>query len=265
MENEEIVEFNRTAWNRQVELKNQWTVPVDREVIRAARKGEWDVLLTPGISVPREWFPPLSGCGVLCLASGGGQQGPVLAAAGADVVVLDNSPRQLERDRVVAGRESLNIETVQGDMADLSMFSGGSFDLVFHPVSNCFVSDVKPVWLEAFRVLRPGGILLAGFSNPVRYLIDWDLAERTGDLHAKHPLPYSDAESLSEEEKKRYQDKGDPLEFSHSLEDQIGGQLKAGFVLTGLFEDAFPEGENDPFTDYLPTFIATRALKPPSS
>ena len=49
--------------------------------------------------VPRHWFPAsIKGTALLCLASGGGQQGPVLAAAGADVTVFDTSPRQLGRD-----------------------------------------------------------------------------------------------------------------------------------------------------------------------
>lgn len=55
---------------------------------------------------------------------------------------------------------------------------------------------------------------------------------------------------------------GEPLEFSHSLEDQIGGQLDAGFVLTGLFEDRCPPDDDDPLKDYFPMFIATRAVKP---
>ena len=81
---------------------------------------------------------------MLCLASGGGQQGPILAAAGANVTVFDNSPRQLAQDRLVADREGLAIETVLGDMADLSAFPDARFDLIVHPVSNVFVPDVRP-------------------------------------------------------------------------------------------------------------------------
>ena len=80
--------------------------------------------------------------------------------------MFDNSPQQLARDRLVAEREGLEIRTVQGDMRDLSAFADASFDLVFHPVSNLFCPEVRPVWREAYRVLRQGGILLAGFMNP---------------------------------------------------------------------------------------------------
>jgi len=265
----DVREYNRAAWNREVEGGNKWTVPVGETVIAAARRGEWEILLTPTKPVPRAWFPDLEGADkrhpidVLCLASGGGQQGPVLAAAGARVTVLDNSPRQLEQDRLVAERDGLTITTVEGDMADLSMFSDERFDLIVHPVSNCFAPNVKAVWAEAFRVLRHGGVLLAGFNNPVIYLFDYDLADRTGVLQVKYALPYSDLASLTAEERQQYVETGAPLEFSHTLEDQIGGQLDAGFLLTGFFEDAYDEeAENELLTDYMPTFIATRAVKP---
>jgi SAM-dependent methyltransferase len=258
----DIRQYNREAWNREVEKGNPWTVPVGPEAIAAARRGEWSVVLTPTIPVPRAWFPELKGADVLCLASGGGQQGPVLAAAGGRVVVLDNSPRQLAQDRLVAERERLPITTVEGDMADLHMFPDASFDLIFHPVSNVFAPEVRPVWREAFRVLRPGGALLAGFTNPVRYLFDWGLAERSGDLVVRYRLPYSDIESLSGEALQRYLDDDEPLEYGHTLEDQIGGQLEAGFVLTGFFEDDYAPEAGDPLSPYMPSFIATRAVKP---
>jgi len=238
----DIREYNRIAWDKEVERGNMWTIPVSEAVIAAARRGEWEILLTPSKPVPRTWFPDLKGTAVLCLASGGGQQSPILAAAGAQVTVLDNSPRQLEQDRLAAERHTLPITTVEGDMADLSMFSDQSFDLIVHPVSNIFVPEVRPVWREAFRVLRRGGVLLAGFSNPITYLFDHDLA--------------------TVEERQRYIESGEPLEFSHTLEDQIGGQLDAGFQLTAFFEDAYDEEEDDLLTKYMPTFIATRAVEP---
>jgi SAM-dependent methyltransferase len=252
---------NRAAWNRQVELGNVWTLPVTPEETAAARRGEWAIYLTPTRPVPREWFPPLGGAEVLCLASGGGQQGPILAAAGAHVTVFDNSPRQLARDRMVADRDGLEIATVEGDMRDLSAFAGERFDLIFHPVSNCFVPAVRPVWHEAYRVLRSGGVLLAGFNNPVVYLFDWPAWEEERSLVVAHPLPYSDLERLTPEEKERYHERGDPFEFSHTLEDQIGGQLDAGLLLAGFYEDS-TQNRDDILAGYMPTFIATRAIRP---
>ena len=164
--------INRNAWERKVEIGNRWTIPVNSAEIAAAKQGNRKIYLTPTQEVPRAWFQDLDGLEILCLASGGGQQGPILAAAGALVTVFDNSPRQLAQDRLVAEREGLNISTIEGDMRDLSIFSDESFDLIVHPVSNCFVPEVKKVWVEAYKVLRSEGELISGFINPVDYLFD---------------------------------------------------------------------------------------------
>lgn len=111
-------------------------------------------------------------------------------------------------------------------------------------------------------MLRHGGALLAGITHPAVYLFDYELAERTGILRVRHTLPYSDVESLPPEEKQRYVAEGLPFEFSHTLEDQIGGQLNAGFVLTGFYEDRYGPEEEDPLSRYMPTFIAMRSIKP---
>ncbi len=251
---------NRQAWDRQVEGGNPWTIPVSPREIADARKGIWRVLLTPQIPVPSDWFPPLNGAAVLCLASGGGQQAPILAAAGAAVTVLDNSPRQLERDRYVADRDGLNLDTVEGDMRDLSCFPDGIFDLVFHPVSNTFVPDVRPVWREAYRVLRSGACLLSGFDNPLLHLFDENAYER-GELIVTNALPYSEAKSLSPAELAQHERDGAPLEFGHTLDDQIGGQIAAGFAIVGFYEDRYPEAEGDLLGHYTSTFMATKAYK----
>jgi SAM-dependent methyltransferase len=249
---------NRTAWNREVDHQNPWTVPASPEMIAAARRGDWWVLLTGTKPVPRARFPDLVGCTVLCLASGGGQQGPMLAAAGAQVTVFDNSPRQLAQDRLVADRDGLTLTTVEGDMADLSVFPDASFELVFHPVSNLFVPDVRPVWAEVFRVLRRGGLLLAGFLNPVEYVFDRALADQ-GVFQVRFRLPYSDLTSLAEEERAQTYGADAPMEFSHTLDDQIGGQLAVGLHLTGFYEDY---RQDAPIAAYMPSYIATRAIKP---
>ncbi len=255
--------YNRDAWDRQVEEGNPWTIPVTPEAIAEARQGHWQITVTPSKLVPREWFPPnMAGLDVLCLASGGGQQGPILAATGANVTVFDNSPKQLEQDRMVAEREGLTMTTVEGDMTDLSTFPDQRFDLVVNPISNLFIADVRPLWAEAFRVLRRGGTLISGFNNPAYYLFDRELARLTGILQVKYKLPFSEVHSLSEPEKQRLLAEGSPLEFSHTLNDQIGGQLAVGFIITGFYENAYSEDIPDLVNKYMPTFIATRATKP---
>lgn len=257
---DDIAEHNRAAWDRQVEEGNEWTQPVSSEVIANARHGDWSVVLIGHEPVPREWFPAsLEGLDVLCLASGGGQQAPVLAAAGARVTSFDNSTKQLERDRLVADRDALELATIQGDMRDLSAFSNESFDLVFHPVSNLFVPDTRPVWRECFRVLRPGGLLLAGFLNPDIYIFDAEAMDEREELIVRHPLPYSDLTSVTQEERERLFGSDAPIEFSHTLTEQVGGQCEAGFVITAFAEAPHHAQITGKF---MPGYYATRALKP---
>lgn len=258
--NLDVRSYNRDAWNRAVDDHDTWTRPVDTEAVQSARRGVWQIVLTPEKPVPRDWFPTdMKGAKILCLASGGGQQGPILAAAGAEVTVFDNSPKQLLQDRRVADGEGLSIRLVEGDMRDLSGFQDESFDVIVHPVSNIFVPDVQPVWNESFRVLHKGGTLLSGLMNPILYIFDRFKMDDEGELIVKYRLPYSDLTSPSIAERQRTVDEGWPLEFSHSLDELIGGQIQAGFLVTGFYEDRDPR---NPLDAYLPIFFATRALKP---
>jgi SAM-dependent methyltransferase len=253
----DIVAFNRTAWGRQVEQGNEWSIPVSAEVIAAARAGQWSVVLTPERPVPRDWFGQLEGAEVLALASGGGQQACVLAAAGAHVTLVDLTPEQLARDREVAARDGLAIRLEEGDMRDLSRFADRSFDLVFHPVSNLFIPDVRPVWRECARVLKPGGRLLAGICQPVLFLFDAEALER-GELLPVNRLPYSDLEALSPEQIDKLRERGQPIEWGHTLDDQIGALLDAGFALRGLYEDGW---SGHALADRIKPFLAMLAVR----
>jgi SAM-dependent methyltransferase len=252
------VAFNRNAWDRQVERRDEWTLPVSADVIAHARNGDWSVVLIGHEPLPRAWFPTdLLGLRVLCLAAGGGQQGPVLAAAGADVTVFDNSPKQLEQDRMVAEREGLALRTVLGDMRDLSVFADATFDLVFNPVSNLFCPELGPVWRECYRVLKPGGVLVAGFLNPDIYIFDFEAMDR-GELVVRNRLPFSSLADLTQEERDRAFGPGAPLEYSHTMSEQLGGQMAAGFLLTS-FQEA--PHHADATARYMPGYFATRAVK----
>ncbi|MGH8970045.1 MAG: class I SAM-dependent methyltransferase [Actinomycetes bacterium] len=252
------VAHNRVAWDREVDSDNEWTRPAGPDVIARAREGDWAVVLIGYEATPRDWFPSeLAGISVLCLASGGGQQGPVLAAAGATVTVFDNSPKQLARDEEVAAREGLAIRTVLGDMRNLSVFDDGSFDVIFNPVSNLFCPDLAPVWQEAFRVLRPGGTLMTGFINPDVYIFDAEALDRQ-ELVVRHSLPFTTLDLCDADRKHSYGN--GPIEYSHSLTEQIGGQLASGFILTHLVEAPH---HVDVTARHLPGYIASRAVKPP--
>lgn len=257
----DVVKYNSGAWDAEVERGSEWARPVTAEEIERARAGDFSIILTPLKPVPREWFPTeLRGLDTLCLASGGGQQVPILAAAGANVTSFDNSNKQLELDGMVAEREGLDIRLEQGDAADMSRFNDETFDLIWHPCSNGFMPDLEPVWNEAFRVLRKGGTLLSGFHNPVLFIFDREKDEKEKVLEVRYSLPFSDIKDLDQEHLEKYKANNEPLEYGHTLEQQIGGQINAGFVIDRFFEDYWSD-EATTLNKYTPTFIATRARK----
>lgn len=199
-------------------------------------------------------FPPIHMKVCSSAYSGGGQQIPIFTALGADSTVLDNSDSQLESERLVAEREGYLINIIKGDITQRLPFEDGSFDLIFHPVSNCYIEDVYHVWNECYRVLKSGGILLAGFDNGMNFLVEDDKEP----LVITNKLPFNPLKNPEYMELSIKEDGG--VQFSHSLEEQIGGQLKAGFILTDLYEDRDREGSGV-LREYTTQYIATRAIK----
>lgn len=255
----DILAYNRAAWEKEAAQGNKWTIPVSAEEVACAKTGVATLLLTPTKPTPKEWLGDVRGKKVLCLASGGGQQGPLFAALGAEVTVFDNCPAQLKKDRFVAEREGFTIRLEQGDMRDLSRFPNETFDLIFHPVSNIFVDDVRAVWRESHRVLKKGGRLLSGVANPVLFIFDLNLWDKTKEMKVRYKIPYSDLESLPKDELDERLKAGEPIEWGHSLQDLIGGQIDAGFLIAGFFEDN--SGWGDLLDPYIDTFFATLAVK----
>lgn len=250
------IDENAKIWDSRSENNDIWSVAVSSEAVKQAREGVWSIVLTPKKPVPANWFPDnLAERKILCLASGGGQQGPILAATGADVTVFDNSKVQLAKDEFVAKRDNLKIKTVQGNMQDLSMFADESFDCIIHPWSNGYVDDVRPVWKECARVLKKNGILLAGFGNPVEYIFNVGKMEE-GILEVENTIPYADIDHMDDPQTRAIVESGGYI-WSHTLEDQIQGQIDAGFAIIGFYED---EG-GTVLDQYMNTSIATKAIR----
>jgi SAM-dependent methyltransferase len=258
---ETILAHNQAAWDRLAAQDCEWSRPVSAEVIAAARQGDWSAKLIPD-DLPDDWLGDVAGRDILCLASGGGQQAPILAAAGARVTVVDASEGQLEQDRRVAVRDGLALTTIRGDIRDLSLFADACFDIVFHPISNLYVPDIRPVWKECYRTLRKGGRLLASFYNPVVFVADRDPQWREqGLIRPIHSVPYADTHDLAMDQLEAKMARGEALVFGHSLTDQIGGQIDAGFTIAGFAEARSPT-PRFVIDGFLPTFMATLALKP---
>jgi len=256
----DLSKHNARAWDEESIEESQWCTPVSKEVISSAMKGEIKLKLTPKKYVPKSWLKGIKGKDVLCLGSGGGQQAPILAAAGANVISFDISQEQLNKDLFVANRDKLRLQIIRGDMSDLSVFENESFDLIINAVSDIFVRDINKVWKECYRVLKPGGELFSGMMNPSFFLFDHAEAQQSGNLTAKYKIPYSDFSSISKKKRQKMIDAGVPLVFGHSLQTLIGGQTKAGFSIIDLYDDWWSD-EDTLLNKFSPTTFVTRAKK----
>ena len=248
----EYTDINAETIDRWVNEGWQWGVPITHEEFVEARSGKWQMVLTPTKPVPKEWYPDITGKRILGLASGGGQQMPIFAALGGECTVLDYSPKQIESEIMVAEREGYNIKAIRGDMTKPLPFEDGYFDLIFHPVSNCYVREVLPIWRECYRVLKKGGLLMAGLDNGINFLFD-----EADESHVRYSLPFDPIANPSLMESLMADDSG--VQFSHTIEEQIRGQLRAGFKLLDIYEDT--NGEGFLHEHGVPTFWATLAEK----
>lgn len=255
-------EHNRRAWEKESALGGNWSSIISEETMASVRRGEYAFSMTPDMRpIPKDWLGKLDGVDLLCLAGGGGQQGPILAGMGANVTVYDLSTNQLQLDRLAAEKYQLDIDTVSGDMRDLSCFQDESFDVIVHPASNMFVDNVIPVWNECHRVLRPNGRLIAMFMNPIAFAFGRDQLDISDTPILHFSVPYSDVKSLKPEELQAKIEKGEILEYGHTLEDLIGGQLRAGFILKGFQEGYWGDKFDVKADKKFPQSIVTYAVK----
>ena len=244
-------DINSETIDRWVDGGWEWGRPILHEDFLRAKAGDFTLLLTPTVRVPDEWLGDVRGKRVLGLASGGGQQMPVFAALGADCWVLDFSMRQTETEKAVAKREGYTMRVIRADMTKPLPFSDGFFDLIFNPVSNCYIREVEPVFRECARILKKGGRLLCGLDNGLNFAFDSD------EDRVVNRLPF---DPLANPDQLAQLESGDDgLQFSHGIDEQIGGQLRAGLRLAGVYDDTNGEGRLHEYN--LPTFWATYAVK----
>ncbi len=230
----------------------QWGVPISPKEYMQAQHGNFDMLLTPTKFVPKSWIGDVKGKNILGLASGGAQQMPIFVALGANVTVLDYSKEQLKSEENFAVQMNYKINLVNADMTQPLPFEDESFDIIFHPVSNCYVEDVYSIWKECYRVLKTGGLLLAGLDNGINFLID-----EADESKIVNKLPFNPLKDDALYEKSIKNNWG--IQFSHTIEEQVGGQLKAGFKLEDIYSDTNGDGYLHSLN--VPTFYATKSLK----
>ena len=257
----DIESVNRQAWNNATAERCPWVRRVSEETIDRARSGDWAVTLAGPRAVPGHWFGEVESCAILCLGSGGGQQAVVLAAAGARVTSLDISDEQVRRDQEMSDEHALGINCLQGTMTDLSRFEESSFDVVFNPVSIAYIDDVQGLWSECQRVLKPKGRLMVGTINPYNFLFEEN--EGVGDegLVAKYSLPFIEEQVLSADEVRRAMARNMVFCRSHTLEDIIGEQARAGFAIIDFIESRRTDARAPSINRRCPTYFATLAVK----
>lgn len=246
---------NRRAWARLAHHGCEWTRPVGPEDVARARERV----------DPHRWVEWRPGLEVLCLASGGGQQAVLFAAAGARVTSYDLTPEQLERDRETARAFGLQVETIEGDMCDLSALVRGGrvFDLVYQPVSTDYIPDVNVLYREVARVVRPGGQYLVTHWNP----IFWQLDEQWVDGY-RVVRPQKPGEPMVQEywNIEGQQVRVGALEFYHPLHDLLGGLCRAGFVIEDFRERdrgdaAAPPGSWEHLRAFFPPLLSVKARR----
>lgn len=244
-------DINSKTIDRWVKEGWEWGIPIDHNTFLDAKNGKWDVLLTPTKPMPKEWFPEsIRGLKILGLASGGGQQMPIFKALGADVTVLDYSLEQLKSEEMVAKRENYSINIIRYDMSNPLPFKDEEFDIIFHPVSNVYVEDVKSIFRECYRILKKGGILVSGLDNGINFITN-------DEITIENKMPFNPLKN--QEQMDRLIEEDDGIQFSHTLEEQIGGQLETGFIITDLYEDTNGYGRLHELN--VPCFFATRSIK----
>jgi len=245
-------EHNRQAWDKRAQKGARFTKPAPDEEFR-------DPLAAVD---PSGWLGgSIRGQRVLCLAAGGGRQSALYAAAGGVVTVVDISGEMLVIDREVAAERGLAVRTVEASMDDLSALATASFDLAIHPVSTCYVPDVRRVFAEVARVLAAGGLYISQHKTPTSLQANVEPSPRGYELTE----PYYRTGPLPPVEGSSHREAG-TLEFLHRWEELLGGMCRAGFVIEDLVEPvhAEPTAGNGTFahrSGYVAPYVRIKARR----
>ncbi len=215
----------------------------------------------------RKWIPWKQVRSVLCLACGGGQQAPLFASLGCQVTLVDISPDQLKVDRLSGEKYGFSIECLEGDMLHLSQLYGRDFDLVYQAVSACYVPDVKKLYQEVFKVLKPGGYYYVHHWNPVHVqLADSQAWDGSAYRVARPQVPGKPISSPMAWDEQTGNPTADCWHYIHPLKHLIGGLCESGFSIQRFAESEEADLSAEPGTHphlaaYLPSFLALFARR----
>ena len=216
-----------------VEEECGFTIPwltLDPEVLREYALGKLDSVPEALAEMsPTNLLVEVEGKDVLCLANGGGQQSAVFGLLGAHVTVADLTQGQLDGDRKAAAHYGYEVQTIQADMRDLSVLADGSFDLVYG-TAICYVPDIRQVYSEVARILRPGGLYRTDWGQPAIHFVSWD----GNGYYVTQPY----CQNLDR------RDDG-AIEFRHYMDDIFNGLLEVDFLIRQV-EDLSRHMQPDP-------------------
>jgi SAM-dependent methyltransferase len=226
---------------------------------------------------PYHWLNWSSIGSVLCLACGGGQQGPLFASLGIEVTSLDISKDQLEKDRVTAEVRGFHLECVLCDMLDLSTLSGKKFDLVYQAVSACYVPSVESLYEEIAKVVNLGGEYWVEHQNPLHHQLEGLGTWNGRGYEIRHPqITSAKYEWVSSDDDAKSD--ATVWHFIHSMTNLIGSLCNAGFSIERFAERPSGDhratpGTQEHLASYVPPFFAmlarkhsrSRRVRPPSS
>jgi SAM-dependent methyltransferase len=243
-------EVNRRAWDARVVNRQRFTKPAPDEDIH-----------DPAAKLDGSWLGDVRGKRLLCLASGGGRQSALYAAAGAIVTVVDISAEMLALDRAVATERGFDLRVIQASMDDLSALEPASFDIVVQPVSTCYLPDVTAVYRQVARVTTPGGLYISQHKQPASLQADVGSSPHGYELIE----PYYRTGPLPQVVGSRHREEG-TLEFLHRWEELIGGLCRSGFVVEDLSEPlhARPDAELGSFAHrsrYVAPYVRIKARR----
>jgi len=247
------LEQNRGFYDRLARSAKRFAKPATREELR-------DPVKTLG---GLDWLGgTVHGQRVLCLAAGGGRQGPLYAAAGGDVTVVDISPEMLALDRRVAMDNDLAMSTIEASIEDLSALPASYFDVVVQPVSTCYVPDVAIVFRQVARVIREDGTYVSQHKQPIS--LQGSIRPRAEGYWVREPY-YLDRALDPSSEPSRFREQG-AVEYLHRWEQLIGWMCRAGFVVEDLVEPrhADPRASFGQFghrCQFIPPYVRIKARR----
>lgn len=94
--------------------------------------------------------------------------------------------------------------------------------------------------------------------KPDDFVFDPDALDE-GRFEVRFPLPYVEADTMSDEVREQRLRDDQFFHFSHTMENQLGQLTETGFAITGFYEDRRPDWDGNPIRHKLPSYFIVRA------